>query len=48
MLIVEQNVMAALSFAHRVYILNNGHIVYEGSPDELRHNRDVMKTYLGV
>jgi len=47
-LIVEQNVVAALSFAHRVYILNNGHIVYEGSPDDLQRNRDLMKTYLGV
>ena len=35
-MVVEQNVVAALSFADRVYILNNGHMVYEGTPDELR------------
>jgi branched-chain amino acid transport system ATP-binding protein len=46
--IVEQNVVAALSFAHRVYVLNNGHIVYEGTPDELRADHDTMKSHLGV
>jgi branched-chain amino acid transport system ATP-binding protein len=46
--VVEQNVAAALSFAHRVYILNNGHVVWTGTPDELRADPALMKTYLGV
>ena len=46
--VVEQNVVAALSFADRVYILNNGHIVYEGTPDELHANPEIMKSHLGV
>jgi branched-chain amino acid transport system ATP-binding protein len=46
--IVEQNVLAALSLAHRCYILNNGHIVYDGAPDELRRERDIVAKYLGV
>jgi branched-chain amino acid transport system ATP-binding protein len=46
--IVEQNVLAALSLAHRCYIINNGHIVYEGTPDQLRRERDVVEKYLGV
>ena len=46
--IVEQNVVAALSFAHRVYILNNGHMVYEGVPDDLKHSPEIMSQYLGV
>jgi len=33
--IVEQNFAAALSFAHRVYVLNNGHIINAGTPDNL-------------
>ncbi|MGH7156136.1 MAG: ABC transporter ATP-binding protein [Acetobacteraceae bacterium] len=47
-LIVEQNVVAALSFADRVYILNNGHIVWEGTPRVLRDSPDLMKAHLGV
>jgi branched-chain amino acid transport system ATP-binding protein len=46
--IVEQNVRAALSLASRVYVLNNGHIVFEGGSDELRASPEVMNRYLGV
>jgi branched-chain amino acid transport system ATP-binding protein len=46
--IVEQNVRAALSLAHRAYVLNNGHIVFEGSAEELRGSAQVMNRYLGV
>jgi branched-chain amino acid transport system ATP-binding protein len=46
--IVEQNVRAALSLANRAYVLNNGHMVFEGSADELRSASEVMNRYLGV
>lgn len=46
--IVEQNVAAALSLATRCYVINHGHMVYEGAPDELRADEDVMSRYLGV
>jgi len=46
--VVEQNVVAALSFADRVYVLNNGHVVWQGTPDELHHDPVLMKTHLGV
>ena len=46
--VVEQNVVAALSFADRVYVLNNGHIVWQGTPDELHAQPDVMHSHLGV
>jgi branched-chain amino acid transport system ATP-binding protein len=46
--IVEQNVFAALKFSHRCYILNNGHMVYEGTPDDLRSRDDIMQQHLGV
>ena len=47
-LIVEQNVFAVLSLAHRCYVLNNGHMVFQGLPDELRGDRDLMRQHLGV
>jgi branched-chain amino acid transport system ATP-binding protein len=46
--IVEQNVRAALSLATRAYILNNGHIVFEGTSDHLRASPEVMNRFLGV
>jgi branched-chain amino acid transport system ATP-binding protein len=46
--VVEQNVHAALTLAHRCYILNNGHIVYDGTPAHLREERDIVEKYLGV
>ena len=46
--VVEQNVAAALSFAHRTYILNNGHVVWEGTPQALTASPETMRTYLGV
>jgi branched-chain amino acid transport system ATP-binding protein len=46
--IVEQNVRAALKLAHRTYVLNRGHIVMEATPAELESKPDVMQQYLGV
>jgi len=34
--LVEQNVAAAMKIADRVMIMNNGRIVFDGSPDEAR------------
>ena len=46
--IVEQNLAAALSLAHRAYILNNGHVVFEGSADELKGAPEITSRYLGI
>jgi branched-chain amino acid transport system ATP-binding protein len=46
--LVEQNIAATLTLADRAYILNNGHIVYEGPADEIRRQPDVLARYLGV
>jgi branched-chain amino acid transport system ATP-binding protein len=47
-MVVEQNVVAALSFSDRVYILNNGHVAWQGTPAELQADAALMKTHLGV
>ena len=47
-IIVEQNVHAALGLADRCYVLNNGHTVYEGTPDALRRDTEFMHRHLGV
>ena len=46
--LVEQNVAAALALANKATILNNGHVAWQGSAEELRNRHDIMKTYLGV
>ncbi len=46
--LVEQNLAAALALATRVYIINNGHIAHEGSADELKADPKVLQRYLGI
>jgi branched-chain amino acid transport system ATP-binding protein len=46
--IVEQNVRAALLLAHRTYVLDRGHVVLEARPAELEAQPEVMHQYLGV
>jgi branched-chain amino acid transport system ATP-binding protein len=47
-LLVEQNYHLALRIADRVYVMNKGQIVYEGTPANLGRNEDVKRRYLGV
>ena len=47
-IVVEQNVLAAMAIAHRAYVINNGHMVYEGSVADLKASPDVMTRYLGI
>ena len=47
-LLVEQNYHLALQVADRVYVMNKGQIVYEGTPASLGADEDVKRRYLGV
>jgi len=48
MLLVEQNAEMALRLADRVYVIDHGTVVFEGTPAALRANTQVTTTYLGV
>jgi branched-chain amino acid transport system ATP-binding protein len=48
MLLVEQNAEMALQLADRVYVIDHGTAVFEGTPAALRAERQVTATYLGV
>jgi branched-chain amino acid transport system ATP-binding protein len=48
MLLVEQNVEMALKLADRVYVIDHGTVVFEGSPGVLRADQRITATYLGV
>ncbi|MDW8403053.1 ABC transporter ATP-binding protein [Chloroflexus sp.] len=47
-LLVEQNARLALESAHHAYIMENGRIVLDGSPADLKDNADVREFYLGL
>src|SRR4029450_6441984 len=44
----EPNYHLARRVADRVYVVNKGQIVYEGTPAGLEANEDVKRRYLGV
>ncbi|HEV8642572.1 MAG TPA: ABC transporter ATP-binding protein, partial [Methylomirabilota bacterium] len=48
MLLVEQNAEMALRLADRVYVIDHGAIVFEGTPATLRADVAITTTYLGV
>jgi lipopolysaccharide export system ATP-binding protein len=46
-LITDHNVQQTLSITDRAYIINNGEILEEGSPDHLVNSRRAREVYLG-
>jgi branched-chain amino acid transport system ATP-binding protein len=47
-LLVEQNVRQTLAMCHRAYVLENGHVVLEGTGQALMVNQHVKEAYLGI
>lgn len=47
-LLVEQNSNAALTVAHRGYVVETGHIVMTDTAKNLRQSEEVKKAYLGL
>lgn len=46
-IIVEHNVDVALQLAKHVLVLNQGMVMAEGSPEEIKRNPEVQEVYLG-
>jgi branched-chain amino acid transport system ATP-binding protein len=47
-LLVEQNALMALSIASRGYVLQTGEIVVQDTAEELKKNKMIQKSYLGM
>jgi branched-chain amino acid transport system ATP-binding protein len=47
-LLVEQNVSMALRVADRAYVLEQGRMVAEGTPDDLMKRDEIRRAYLGI
>jgi branched-chain amino acid transport system ATP-binding protein len=46
-LLIEHNMPVVMELAGRITVMNNGAVLAEGSPDEIRSNRQVQEAYLG-
>ncbi|MBW1800623.1 MAG: branched-chain amino acid ABC transporter ATP-binding protein, partial [Deltaproteobacteria bacterium] len=47
-LLVEQNVVRALSMSEHAYALENGHIVLQGRGEDLLKDEHLKKAYMGI
>lgn len=46
-LLVEQNAMMAMEISDFCYVLETGLVTYEGTPEELKNQKDIARAYLG-
>jgi branched-chain amino acid transport system ATP-binding protein len=46
--VVEQNISAAISLAGRLYIINNGHVVEELTAEAVRGQPELLRRHLGL
>jgi len=46
-LITDHNVRETLGICHHAYILNEGRVIAEGTPDVVLNNQHVRDVYLG-
>jgi len=47
-LLVEQKLTIALDVAQRLYVMGHGHMVFDGTPEQLRGNRLIRQEWLEV
>ena len=47
-LLVEQKLTIALAISHRLYVMGQGRIVFEGTPQELKDHAEVRREWLEV
>ena len=47
-LLTEQNALFALDVSDRAFVIDKGSIVYHGTVNQVRQDRELMKGYLGV
>ena len=45
--LVEHDMQVVMDIADRIYVLEWGHVIAEGSPEEIKNDQKVIKAYLG-
>ena len=46
-LLIEHDMKLVMGISDRIYVVNQGTPLANGTPDEIRHNPDVIRAYLG-
>ena len=46
-MLVEQNAMMAMEIAHYCYVLETGNVTYDGTPQMMKANKNIVEAYLG-
>ena len=47
-LLVEQKLTIAFSLSQRLYVMGHGKVVFEGKPQEIQSNKEIIREWLEV
>ena len=46
-LVIEHDMKFIMGLCERIYVLDHGQLIAQGTPEEVRSNKEVIKAYLG-